>query len=518
MSGHTDESFRRCDLAGIDGLAGYASHRGVFKVVSGQSMAGNLPFGAGTANFSSTEERAILTVTCLAAFLFFNSFGSIGVALPAIQKQFGNSLSEIQWIVLMGVVTISSLSFCFGRAGGIFGQRRLYKIGVVLYAAGSGLGAVSTSFVQLLAARAVMAVGLAMALPMSTAILAASFAADRRGQVLGLFASAIAIGRMTGPTIGGVLLEMGGWPWIFWMNFIVGAAVSAAVIKIFRGPGDRCLESFDLSGSVALLIGYPALLIALTFGAKLGWSSPGVVGSFAVAVIGLAGFVRIELHVAKPLIDVGLFRRKMLTVALVALALSHLIYQPIALCAPLYLQNGLGASAITTGIILAVLPLSTALASLWSGRLADRYDAAIVGVIGLALIVTGIALYSLLATDTGLWMVATVLALLGVGVGFFIPANQKVAFAATDREDYGILAAMLSSFGTAAGTIGTTITVALMEFAGGGELWVQPAALAGAQRFAFACLVPIGLLALWIAGKGRQQLAASARNKIPYPR
>ena len=166
-------------------------------------------------HFSRNEERAILTVTCLAAFLFFNSFGSIGVALPMIQKQFGNSLSEIQWVVLMGVVTISSLSFCFGRAGGIFGQRRLYKIGVALYALGAGLGAISTSFIQLLAARAVMAVGLAMALPMSTAILATSFPPKRRGRVLGLFASAIAVGRMTGPAIGGLLLQFGGWTWIF---------------------------------------------------------------------------------------------------------------------------------------------------------------------------------------------------------------------------------------------------------------------------------------------------------------
>jgi len=106
----------------------------------------------------------------------------------------------------MGVVTISTLSFCFGRAGGRFGQRRLYKVGVALYAAGAGLGAISTSFVQLLGARAVMALGLAMALPMSTAILAASFAPKRRGQVLGLFASAVAIGRMTGPALGGFLL------------------------------------------------------------------------------------------------------------------------------------------------------------------------------------------------------------------------------------------------------------------------------------------------------------------------
>ena len=466
-------------------------------------MATQLPFGAGVAPGFTTEERAILTVTCLAAFLFFNSFGSIGVALPTIQKQFGNSLAEIQWIILMGVVTISSLSFCFGRAGGIFGQKRLYKGGVVLYSVGAGLGALSTSFAQLLAARGVMAVGLAMALPMSTAILATSFTAGRRGQVLGMFASAVAIGRMTGPTIGGVLLEAGGWTWIFWMNFIVGAGVSVAVIKIFRGSGERRSESFDLWGSVALLIGYPALLIALTFGTKLGWSDKSVLVAFAAAAMGLAGFVGIELRAARPLIDVRLFRRKMLTAALVALAISHLIYHPIALCAPLYLQNVLGASAFMSGMILAALPLSTAFASLLSGRLADRYDAALVGSIGLATIVAGIAAYSLLAVDSGLWTVATVLALLGAGIGFFTPANQKVAFAAIDRDDYAVLAAMLSSFGTAAGTIGTTLTVALMEYAGGGELWVHPAALADAQSFAFACLIPIGVLALWISGKTR---------------
>ena len=107
----------------------------------------------------------------------------------------------------MGVVTISSLSFCFGRAGGLIGQRRLYKIGVALYSVGAVLGALSASFVQLLSSRAVMAVGLAMALPMSTALLAESFAADRRGQALGVFASAIAVGRMTGPAIGGFLFS-----------------------------------------------------------------------------------------------------------------------------------------------------------------------------------------------------------------------------------------------------------------------------------------------------------------------
>ncbi len=453
------------------------------------------------ASVLSAEERAILTVTCLAAFLFFNSFGSISVALPTIQKQFGNSLAEIQWITLMGVVTISSLSFCFGRAGSIFGQRRLYKIGVALYAAGAGLGAVANSFVQLLSARAVMAVGLAMALPMSTAILAASFAAERRGRVLGLFASAIAIGRMTGPAIGGFLLQLGGWPWIFWMNFFIGTAVTLAVVKIFHGVGEHRREPFDFWGSLTLLAGYPALLIGLTFGAKFGWASTPVRLAFALAALGLACFVWIELRTPRPLVDLRLFHDKMLAAALAAVVLSQLIYTPIALCAPLYLQNVLGASALVAGLILAILPLSTALASPLSGRLADRYDAAVISAIGLGAIVAGIAGYSRLNSESHLLTVGMVLALLGGGVGCFTPANQKIAFAAIDPEDYGVLAAMLSSFGTAAGAIGTTVTVALMEFDAGQDLWAQPAALADAQGFAFACLVPVGLLAMWIGSR-----------------
>lgn len=462
------------------------------------------PSATDAAQFSRAEERAILTVTCLAAFLFFNSFGSIGVALPAIQKQFGNSLSEIQWVSLMGVVTISSLSFCFGRAGGIFGQRLLYKIGVALYTAGAGLGAVATSFATLLIARAVMAIGLAMALPMSTAILASSFAARRRGQVLGWFGSAIAVGRMTGPTVGGFLLHAGGWTWIFWMNFIVGFAVTAAVVKIFRGPGSRRPEVFDTWGALFLLIGYPALLIALTFGASLGWTSERVLGSFLLAAVALAGFVWIELRTTRPLVDLGIFKHKMLAGAMLTSVLSHLIYNPIALSAPLYLQNALGASAIATGFLLAILPLSTALSSPLSGRIADRFDAATVGGLGLTMIVAGIFCYSRLGATSPIPMVIAVFALLGAGIGFFTPANQKVAFASVREEDFGVLAAMLSSFGTAAGTIGTTITVALMEIDGGEKLWTQPEAFAGAQQFAFAWLVPVGLLAVLIAIKSRR--------------
>jgi EmrB/QacA subfamily drug resistance transporter len=457
------------------------------------------------------EERSILTVTCLAAFLFFNSFGSISVALPAIQKQFGNGLAEIQWVTLMGVVTVSSLSFCFGRLGTRFGQRRLYKLGVIFYGAGAGLGAISGSLTELLCARAVMAVGLALALPMSTAILAASFVAERRGHALGLFASAIAVGRMTGPAIGGLLLQAGGWPWIFWMNFVVGMVVSLAVVQIFRGHGQRHYEPFDGWGSAALLVGYPALLIGLTFGASLGWLSAPVLSAFFVAAIALVAFAAIELRSAYPLIDLRIFRRKILAGALTTVVLSHVIYHPIALCAPLYLQNGLRISAGSAGLLLAILPLSTALSSPWSGRLADRFKPANVQIAGLVIIVVGNTFYSLLGVSSNLLTVGAVLAWLGAGVGIFTPANQKLAFASVEQKDYGVLAAMLSSFGTAAGTIGITITVALMEVSSGARLWTESAALAQAQNFAFGGLLPIGIMAIIVAVISRAKATETDR-------
>jgi len=184
---------------------------------------------------------------------------------------------------------------------------------------------------------------------------------------------------------------------------------------------------------------------------------------------------------------------------LISAVLCQLIYSPITLCAPLYLQNVLGASAMTAGFLLAILPLSTAIASPLSGRLADRFEASKVSGFGVIAIALAIGFYSRLHANASFTAAAVVLALLGAGIGVFTPANQKVAFASVTQQDFGLLAAMLSSFGTAAGTVGTTITVALMESDGGARLWSAPETLARAQQFAFACLLPLGLLAIVIA-------------------
>jgi EmrB/QacA subfamily drug resistance transporter len=450
------------------------------------------------------QEGKQLAVICLGAFLFFNSFGSINVALPEIQKHFGSSLAAIQWVSMMGLVMISSLSFCFGRAGDLLGQRKLHRAGVVLYALGAGLAAFATTFPSLLFFRGVMSVGLAMALPVSAAILAAVYPPERRGWALGLFASAIAVGRATGPTVGGFLVHLWGWRAIFALNFVIGIFVCIAVFRVFKGREARKRGSFDFAGAIALMIGYPALLIALSLGANSGWTSRQTLFWLALAAGGLPAFFFIERRVKVPLVDFAIFKSRPLAAALISLAVGTASYSPINVAAPLFMQTALALSPLAIGFAMAALPVCTALASPVSGRLADRLDPRSLAALGLVFILAGIFVYAGLGLDATALSVAIALMLIGTGTGFFNPANQKAAFATVAVEDYGILSAMLASFGTAAGTLGTTLTVALIETVMAQKNADAPAAFAAAQSFAFYALAPLAALALLVALVGRR--------------
>jgi EmrB/QacA subfamily drug resistance transporter len=451
------------------------------------------------------EEFRVLFVVCLGTFFHIQSIGSISVSLSAIQKEFETSLAAVQWIGLMGAIMISSLSLLGGRAGDLVGRKTIFKIGLVLYTAGAGLATVSGSFPQLLAFRFLMALGLAMAAPMAAAIIAVVHGHESRGHALGLLAASIALGRTTGPTIGGLILHVWGWRAVFFANCVFGIATCLTLFLILKGNEERRSVSFDFLSAFSLLIGFPSFLIALSLGPRLGWDASEIMFWLALAAAGISSFVWRELHAEAPLINFHYLRRISLARSLLSLILATIAFYPVSIFGPLYLLNVIRASPFSAGLAMATLPLCTTVLSPVSGRLADRFNPRWVAILGLCIILLGMFFYARLDEGSTLGWIVFVLSILGAGIGLFIPANEKAAFSTVPNRDYGMLSAMLIAFGTGSGVLGTAVAVALTEASRESRMSGDASAFAYDQQFAFSSLLPLAALAVLVSILGKRE-------------
>ena len=446
------------------------------------------------------EEVGLLGILGFGSFLTSSNLNSTNIALASIQREFDISLSSVQWVSIIGGILMASLSLCFGRIADITGRRRMYRIGIIIYLAGNGLSATAISFPHLMAMRTIMAFGLAMANPLAAAIMAASVAPERRGQVLGLFASFMAAGQLTGPTLGGLVLDLTSWRGIFVFNMSMGILLAIAQHFFLKGEDERHPQTFDAWGAVLLLIGYPALLLGLSVGPHSGWTANNTLGWFALGAVGIAVFFWWESRFAAPLFHLRFFRSGLFCVAMFTLAVGQFVIGPVGLFTPLYLQKVLFLDPLTVGLLMMALPVSTVIAGPLGGRLSDTYNPRLIAAAGALVLCGAIVAYTRLGIDSPALYVVVPLALVGVGSGFLRPASQVVVYAGVDRRDYGALSAMLASIGTLAGNLGTTLTIAVTESKASVS---NPAAFADAVRFTFALLLPLLLLSVVVSLAGR---------------
>jgi EmrB/QacA subfamily drug resistance transporter len=454
-----------------------------------------------------SEQSRVLLIVCLGTFFHIQSIGSISVSLAAIQKEFDTTLAAVQWIGLMGAIMISSLSLLFGRAGDFVGRKAFFKIGLALYTAGSGLAAVSGSFPQLLVFRCLMALGLAMAAPMAAAIIAIVHSHESRGQALGLLAASIALGRTTGPTIGGFILHVWGWRAVFVANCIFGIATCFTLFLILRGKEDHRKVSVDLLSVFSLLAGFPSFLIALSLGPRLGWGAAEIVFWLGLAAAGISTFIWRELRAEAPLMNFLYFRSVPLTRSMLSLVLATVAFYPVSIFGPLYLLNVIRVTPLWAGLAMATLPLSTTLLSPVSGRLADRVNPRWVAILGLCIIFLGVFFYARLDETSTLSWIVFVVSILGAGIGLFIPANEKAVFSTVSHRDYGMVSAMLTAFGTGSGVLGTAVAVALTEASRQSRTSGDTLAFVYDQQFAFSSLLPLAALAVLVRILGKRQRA-----------
>src|SRR5436305_4067552 len=292
-----------------------------------------------------------LGAMCFALFMVMLDNTVVNVSLPSIQRDLHASLSSLEWTLNAYTLTFAVLMVTGGRLGDIFGRRRMFLFGVVVFGVASAAIGFAPNDTVLVTFRAVQGIGAAFMMPGTLSIITQAFPPHQRGMAIGTWAGVSAMALAIGPVLGGFLTQQVSWRAIFFINPPI--AVIAVAVTLFAAHESRdetVGKSVDYLGIGALTLGLTALVLALVQGNAWHWGSTRIIALFVVAIVGLAGFVQIERRVKAPMIDFTFFRsRTSLGANLVGFLITFAMFAQFFFIT-IYMQNILHYSPLQTGL------------------------------------------------------------------------------------------------------------------------------------------------------------------------
>ena len=453
-------------------------------------------------NESSGDWRAF-SVAASGTFMATLDSGIVNTALPTVAQDFSASLPEVQWTVAAYFLVISCLLPLFGRMGDMHGRRRMYSLGFLCFTASSMFCGVAPSLWALIAARVAQGVGAAMLMANGPAIIMAAFPGATRGRALGIIGMTVALGALTGPGLGGLLIQGFGWRSVFYVNLPIGL-MGLWLTRRFLPAVERLRdETLDLLGALLFALAMTGLLLAMTHGRDWGWTSPLVLSCLGLAAVAFPGFVFWERRTSHPMIDLSLFGIWPFLSGNMVAFLAFMSMFSNAILLPFFLAQQLHLSPIMTGVVLSTLPLVMAVVSPISGYLSERMNFATLTSLGLAVLCAGLLGQSLLTSGTPLWRVFLGQVVIGLGVGIFMSPNNNSVLSSAPQDKIGLvggflalvrnvgmvsgIAAAITVFGVAQGRAGASGLDQVDAFLAG----FRAALTAGAMFSALACCLSL---------------------------
>jgi EmrB/QacA subfamily drug resistance transporter len=433
----------------------------------------------------------VMSAVAIGVFLSTIDGSIVNVALPTLARELRAPFAAVQWVVLAYLLVLVTLMMAAGRLADVYGKKRLYTAGFVIFTLGSVLCGMSFSVFALVLSRVVQGVGASLLMALGAAIVTEVFPARERGRAMGLIGLMVSIGLISGPTLGGLILGMFSWHAIFFVNLPLGTIGTALVIRVVPARKPAAHQSFDLKGAILLFVALCSLLLAATLGPRMSFQSPVIVLLAVVAVAGLIAFTRTELSVAHPLVDLTMFRNSTLATNVVTGLLVFVASSGLVFLLPFFLQNMQGRSPREAGVLMITAPLMVGLASPLSGWLSDRLGTRPLTIIGLGILIIAYGLLSTMSATTGtLGYVGRVL-WIGLGMGTFQSPNNSAIMGSVPRERLGTASGLLSL----TRTLGQTTGVALI-----GALWAGLVKLRDGTAEATTASVSAQLSALqWVS-------------------
>ena len=391
---------------------------------------------------NGTGKGMVLLVATMASFLFPFMGSAVNIALPSIGRELSLDAVTLGWIATAYLLASASLLVPFGRIADIYGRKKIFTCGIVIFTFASFLSGIANSATMLISFRVLQGIGASMLAGTGVALLTSVFPADERGKVLGINVAAVYIGLSLGPVLGGILTQHLGWRSIFFINVPLGLVVIGVVLWKLKGEWTGAKgEKFDSVGSVI----YSLALIVLVYGFTL---LPAMLGVWLIigGVTGLSAFARWEMRIRNPVLDISLFRNsRVFTFSNLAALINYSATFAVSFLISLYLQYVKGFNPESAGLILVAMPAMQAIFSPLAGRLSDRIEPRIIASAGMALTTIGLAIFIFLNEKTPLELIIGNLILMGFGFALFSSPNTNAVMSSAPKTAYGVASAMVAT-------------------------------------------------------------------------
>src|SRR4051794_29562088 len=400
-----------------------------------------------------------LTVLALAQFMVVLDVTIVNVALPSIQDALGFSADGLQWVINAYTLTFGGLLMLGGRVSDLVGRRRVFLIGMVLFALASLAAGLAPSAGVLIAARAVQGVGAALLSPAALALVTVTFAAGReRNLALGVWGALAGIGGTLGVVAGGGLVDSLGWGGVFFVNVPVAAVPLLATPLVVSGGRNEAVRGFDLAGAVLGTAGLLAVVGAVIRIDAAGWLSAQVLGLFAAGLVLLGAFVLVESRAQAPLLPLRLFRIRGLGVSAIALALNGAAFLGMFFLTALYLQEVHGDSALDAGVQFVPMGIAAIVSAVAGAQLVTRLGTRAAYLIGSAVGAVGLLMLSRVGPDAGYGAdILPGFIVFGLGLPLVGVSNQIAAVAEAPHADAGAVSGIVTTAFQVGGALGLAI-------------------------------------------------------------